>query len=618
MKTLKIDVGPQGSLICCGEGSFENFASTLGYDSIFLVTDTNVARIYSRLIEKSFPSLLGKYVMKAGEASKTPRVLFDILGAMAKAGLNRGSLVIAMGGGVVGDIGGLAASLYMRGVHLCQVATTLLSQVDSSVGGKTAVDMGKIKNAVGTFYQPETVIVDPMFLATLPFREMRCGMGEIVKYAAIDRGIYDKVSSAEDIFDRAFIEDVTYDCIAFKAKVVEADEKDTNGERAFLNAGHTVGHAIELFYGLRSHGQCVAMGLYFEMYMALRAGECEPKFYEEFGKILGKVTGPMPKLYRISKITKIAGHDKKNSGRGKIDIIAPCGRGVSKRISVEESEFSGCLSEAERALRQKEPVRLALIGRDVSKSTSDKIHEFICEKLGYDAVYDKVSVPEDEFEDKIERVMEEYDGFNVTIPYKLTILTHIKKLVGDAEVFGAVNTVITGPREGRNTDGDGFMLMLKNAGVDAEGRSVLLIGSGGAGRSVAKKLRDEGCLVDVYSIDRAGAEDLADKFGCVVLDSLTPRHYDIIINATGVGMHESEGVSPVERDVIRCCGVAVDLIYEPKESAFLTIAREEGLKTLNGEAMLFYQAYFSDCAYLGLEPRASTAKKLYIAYEKKS
>ena len=187
MKEIVLKTNTQKSVIYCGSGAFEKYAHTEG--DLFVVTDSNVYSLYSGLIEKTFSGAAVK-VIRAGEKSKNSRTLFSILQAMVSAGLKRGGTVVAFGGGVVGDIAGLAASLYMRGTHLVQIPTTLLSQVDSSVGGKTAIDFKKVKNLIGTFYQPEKVIVDPMFLKTLPDREINCGLGEIIKYGALDKEIY--------------------------------------------------------------------------------------------------------------------------------------------------------------------------------------------------------------------------------------------------------------------------------------------------------------------------------------------------------------------------------------------------------------------------------------------
>jgi shikimate dehydrogenase len=264
-------------------------------------------------------------------------------------------------------------------------------------------------------------------------------------------------------------------------------------------------------------------------------------------------------------------------------------------------------------------IKLAVIGKDVSKSDSPVMHSYIAANMGNNITYEKVSIPEEEFEAKAEGLFSEYDGFNVTIPYKLSIIPHLKKLCGDAEVFGAVNTVKTDTKQGYNTDGLGFALMLKNAGIEVKGNKFLLLGAGGAGRSVAKKLLDGGATVFVYDRNIESAKRVADEFkGVNVLNEVVPDDYYCIINATGIGMHKTEGLSPVGEDVLKGCKAAVDLIYTPPVSEFLRIANSLGKKTVNGKAMLFYQAYYAQCIYFGAQPNENEAKRLFEGFLKQN
>ncbi len=614
MREITLSAGTK-STILCGRDAFLGAIKKIPFKKIFVITDSNVYGYYKDLLKSSFPKAF-IYVLPAGERSKNYKNLFDILNKMAKDNLNRSSCVIAFGGGVGGVIGWLAASLYLRGVHFIQVGTSLLAQVDSSVGGKTAVDLGEIKNAVGTFYQPEIVVADPMFLKTLPMREMRCGMGEIVKYAAIDKGIYEKLSTCSDPYDISFIEDIIYDCIQRKADAVIKDEKDINGIRRLLNAGHTVGHSLELVQGLRSHGEYVAIGLFYEMYISKKTGNCSGAFFSNFEKLIRLVVPQMPSFDKISKAAKVSLHDKKNEQEGIVKIVAPKSEGECIEISLPFSEYKKYLIECETLSKEEKPIKLGLIGRDVTQSTSNIIHPFICKALGYNITFEKISIPPENFESQIGEVLSSLSGFNVTIPYKLSIIAHLKKLLGDAKVFGAVNTVLTKDLSGYNTDGEGFRLMLENAGVVPCGKNVLLIGAGGAGRSVAYKLKEMGANVYVFSLHGKSAKDVATSFGLQYLEKPCPGKYDIIVNASGVGMHESVGSSPVGEDILASCYVAIDLIYEPEETEFLRLAKNMGKKTINGRAMLFYQAYYADCAFLGLEADAKTAKKLFDRYLK--
>ena len=201
-----------------------------------------------------------------GEASKSWAVGGRVLGELVDLGFDRQSVVVGFGGGAVGDLAGFVAAIYLRGVRLVQVPTTLLAQVDSSIGGKVAVNHPKGKNLIGAFHQPSIVITDPCLLETLPERELISGLAEVVKYGVIaDSEIFNILEAKADDILRRDIEvliDVIYRCCAVKARLVGLDERDTLGVRVALNYGHTVGHALELLTHLRMrHGEAVAVGM---------------------------------------------------------------------------------------------------------------------------------------------------------------------------------------------------------------------------------------------------------------------------------------------------------------------------------------------------------------------
>ena len=333
---------PSGtSTIHCGEGAFSQFAPKIEGRK-FIVTDTNVNKLYSQLIEKTFEGA-PVFVLPAGEKSKTLSKLTCILIAMADAGLKRDCTVVALGGGVIGDIAGLAASLYMRGIKLVQIPTTLLAQVDSSVGGKTAVDFKNIKNLIGAFYQPQEVIVDPMFLKTLPKREIRCGLGEIIKYGALDKNIYNTLLNCKDLFDLDFLGSIVPDCIRHKVEVVTADERDLNGKRKALNVGHTTGHALELYYRTKSHGEFVLIGMYFEMHIAQKLNVGGGEYYDNLRKLIKKVI-KIPEYSDIESAAKFALMDKKNHG-DTISMMVPKIEGESTEITLNFEKYVQLLKE---------------------------------------------------------------------------------------------------------------------------------------------------------------------------------------------------------------------------------------------------------------------------------
>ncbi len=338
------------SVIRCGAGSFEAYAPKLSGRQVFVITDTNVDGLYGDLCSV-FGENTHKFVIRAGEKSKTPRTLLEILNKMLSCGMRRNCLVVALGGGVVGDVAGLAAALYMRGVHLVQIPTTLLAQVDSSVGGKTAVDMGEVKNVIGTFYQPEEVIVDPRFLATLPKREIRCGLGEIIKYGALNKEIYNKLlKNTRKLNSGKFLEEIIYDCIAHKASVVEKDETDISGARKTLNLGHTTGHALELLYGKLSHGEYVLIGTYYELQIARKLGICGGQYAENIEKLVRTVIKRAPFFGDIERAAELAVHDKKNETE-LISLIVPKHEGECAEISIKKDEYARYLKEVSDSLR---------------------------------------------------------------------------------------------------------------------------------------------------------------------------------------------------------------------------------------------------------------------------
>jgi len=331
--------------IYCGEGAFKSvIPAALKGQANFLLTDSNVYSIYKDLIEDVFAGV-PKYVMPAGEQNKNSASLMKILESMIGAGLHRSSCLFALGGGVIGDIGGLAAALYMRGIRCVQIPTTLLAQVDSSVGGKTAVDFGMVKNVIGAFYQPEKVVADPMFLNTLPEREIICGLGEIVKHGTLNADLFDTLYlNKEKLHSLPFISSIIPANIAHKASVVEQDEKE-KGLRKSLNMGHTTGHAIELYFGDMSHGACVLTGLYIETLYAVKKGVCKADYAEKIKELIYLALGNAPRLKGVGKAAYLAKMDKKNVNSNEVVITAPKAKGEYAIISVPYGEYEEFLNE---------------------------------------------------------------------------------------------------------------------------------------------------------------------------------------------------------------------------------------------------------------------------------
>ena len=244
--------------------------SVIKGDKIAIITDKNVEKLYLNTVKEIFSDYsVYTYTVDGGEDSKSLSCYFSLLEFLAEKGFKRSDTIIALGGGVIGDLAGFTASTYMRGINLIMLPTTLLSMVDSSVGGKTAVNMPSGKNLVGSFYQPSLVYISTEFLKTLPSREVLSGMGEIVKYSFIGSGF-----NLDDI-KNGITANLICKCVDIKRQIVENDEKES-GERKLLNLGHTVGHAIEKIenYNL-SHGECVLKGLYYALEISKKLGKME-------------------------------------------------------------------------------------------------------------------------------------------------------------------------------------------------------------------------------------------------------------------------------------------------------------------------------------------------------
>lgn len=350
MKKITLNLKSCKSQIFCGKDAFNICLQDYKDKQIFAVTDRTLFELYGNLI-KTYFSATDIFVLPSGEKSKSLTNLTKILSWLAQRGATRQSYIFAIGGGVIGDIAGLAAALYMRGVRLVQVATTLLAQVDSSVGGKTAIDFNGIKNLIGTFYQPEKVIIDPTFLTTLPRKQLRCGLGEIIKYGALDGDIFDKLEQNSDkLFDIEFLSQITYDCIRHKANVVGQDEKDTSGIRKTLNLGHTAGHALELFYGKFTHGEYVLIGMYFEMYIAQKLCECDHNYHKRLISLIKNVLGKIPKFDDIRSAAQNSKFDKKNSNTKNISLVIPTSYGETKELTVDIDNYINLMDECNNTL----------------------------------------------------------------------------------------------------------------------------------------------------------------------------------------------------------------------------------------------------------------------------
>ena len=285
-----------------------------GVCRLCVVSDDTVASLYLNPLTASLEHAgfaVESFVFPHGEASKSTETLVSLWECLAEHRFTRSDALVALGGGVVGDLCGFAAATFLRGIRFVQIPTTLLAAVDSSVGGKTAVDLRTGKNLVGAFHQPSIVIFDTKTLDTLPREIFADGCAEVVKYGVInDRALFD--SLAADIPTK--IDEVIAACVGHKADIVEADEFD-RGERQLLNLGHTFGHAIEACSNLTiSHGSAVAMGMVLATRAAVRLGLCPAEDLEALISLLRSLGLPTECPYSAEELTSAALSDKKRSG----------------------------------------------------------------------------------------------------------------------------------------------------------------------------------------------------------------------------------------------------------------------------------------------------------------
>ncbi len=259
-------------------------------DDHVVLTDQNIHTIYGALFE-------GYNVIKipAGEASKNIETYQSVVNQMIAKGITRNGVVIAIGGGVVGDLAGFVAATYMRGIKWVQIPTSLLAMVDSSVGGKVGINLEAGKNLVGAFYQPEAVYIDPEFLQTLPTREFSNGMAEVIKYGlGFDEVLFNKLEHYDKIDVMQDIEDIVKSCCAIKVNLVMVDERDT-GIRSLLNFGHTIGHAVEHYYHYEKylHGEGVAIGMAAMAKIAQEKGNLSMQAFKRVIKLIRKFDLPI-------------------------------------------------------------------------------------------------------------------------------------------------------------------------------------------------------------------------------------------------------------------------------------------------------------------------------------
>ena len=308
---MSVQIGPISE-------SLSTFLNQNDYSHIAVIVDEKTQKNCLPLIQTLLPEKFTKIVIPSGEENKTLATCEKIWSAMTKANMDRHGLVINLGGGVIGDMGGFCASTYKRGIDFIQIPTTLLAQVDASVGGKLGIDFHGLKNHIGVFQLPKTVLIDPAFIQTLPHRQKRSGYAEIIKHCLIrDADKWDVIAQLD--FDQVDLSDLISHSVEIKKAVVAEDPKEA-GLRKILNFGHTLGHAVETYLlglGQRAvlHGEAIAVGMITEAYLAYQRNLLSAAELEAIEAMLFATYGRVAiKSSEIQDIIKLTAQDKKNKG----------------------------------------------------------------------------------------------------------------------------------------------------------------------------------------------------------------------------------------------------------------------------------------------------------------
>ena len=613
MKTIQIKGGTGDTAILVGE-TLDSLHGYVPIQKTILITDTRVAEIYGDRFPPCKVITLGQ-----GESIKHLETVEDIYQQLLSFGADRSTCLVGIGGGIVCDITGFVASTFMRGLKFGYVATTLLSQVDASVGGKNGVNFKGYKNIVGVFNQPAFVICDLSLLKTLPDREISCGFAEIVKHGAIaDAGMFaylEKNAARALALDPSVIEKLVYDSVRLKAAVVNRDELE-KGERRKLNFGHTFGHALEKTTGI-SHGEAVSVGMVMAAAVSETMGLLKKVDSERLQKLLRNLALPTRIAVDAERVWDALQKDKKREGDTiHFVLLEQLGRAVVKELSIQDVRVGLACLEApvparplqaapagvrKNSQRQTQEI-FGIFGDPISHSMSPVMHNRAFEFSAYKGVY---------FPFRVKNIAQavsamktlDMRGASVTIPHKIRVMKHLDRMDALAERIGAVNTILNrdGVLTGYNSDGMGAVSALTERRA-LKNQRVAIIGAGGAARAVGYGIiENKGRVIVVNRTVKTGERLAADLGGDFLpLAEIRRVSCDILINTTPVGMFPDVDASPIPGNIFHPGMTVMDIIYTPRQTRLLKDARAAGCDTIDGLAMFVCQGAYQFELWTGI------------------
>jgi 3-dehydroquinate synthase len=346
LRSVTVDLGPRSYQVVIGKGLLRQAGSlihNLGFEGqAVVITDEIVSGLYAESLlaslgQAGFASI--QNVIPQGENSKSFPAAEKLCEALAQARVDRSGFIVALGGGVVGDLAGFVASIYGRGIPYIQVGTTIMAQVDSAVGGKTAINLQAGKNLIGSFHQPSLVLADTDTLETLPQRVRNEGLAEVIKYGVIAQpNLLDTLSQSQ-VTD---LDALIADCVSIKARIVADDERESSGQRALLNFGHTIGHAIEAVagYGTMLHGEAISLGMRAAAWLSMQKAGLPESDYRRIVSLLKQLNLPtvLPSHFSTEAVIEKVAADKKFL-RGEVRFVLTPGLGrafVSNKIAASD------------------------------------------------------------------------------------------------------------------------------------------------------------------------------------------------------------------------------------------------------------------------------------------